>query len=424
MEAVAGRLMSQVLDRDKPLWEMHVVDGLKNGRGAIIWRVHHSLCDGVSAADLMQKILDTSAEASLKIHRTRKQATRPKTVEDQLVDGLSSAVTNALGSLVSLEAGLLDFAQGILGAKEQGVLKGLVEILPEYAAAVERLPFNKACTGTRKFCWAEISMADVQAIRTTAAGTVNDIVLSVLARALNRYVKLHGESVVGRSVRVMCPISLRLPEQKNREGNQISFLPRTLPLDSRGPVETLHAISKRTETMKKSGALGLMGLAAKWLATVPPPIQAVFWRNIPDFILPFPLFNMICTNVPGSSAPLYAAGRRMLAAYPQVPTGYDLGVGCAVHSYDGKLFVGLTADTQAAPDVARLRDFLVLSFEELLRAATSKKKRRARKVSSKPREQQPEPTETVQAESSKLESREVPQGEVPALPAEHVVEAA
>ena len=64
LEALAGRLMSQVLDRDKPLWEMHVVDGLKDGRGAIIWRVHHSLCDGVSAADLMQKILDTSAEGS------------------------------------------------------------------------------------------------------------------------------------------------------------------------------------------------------------------------------------------------------------------------------------------------------------------------------------------------------------------------
>ena len=424
LEALAGRLMSQVLDRNKPLWEMHVVDGLQDGRGAIIWRVHHSLCDGVSAADLMLKILDTSAEGSLKIRRTRKPAAPPKTVEDQVVDGLSSAVTNALGSLVSLETNLLDFAQGILGAKDQGMLKGLVEILPEYAAAVERLPFNKACTGTRKFCWAEIPMADVRKIREVKGGTVNDIVLSVLARALNRYVKLHGESVVGRSVRVMCPISLRSAEQKHKEGNQISFLPRALPLDARGPVETLHAISRRTEMLKKSGAVGLMGLAAKWLATVPPPIQAVFWRNITDIILPMPLFNMICTNVPGSSAPLYAAGRRMLAAYPQVPTGYDLGVGCAVHSYDGKLFVGLTADTQAAPDVARLRDFLVLSFEELLRAATSKKKRRARKAARKAQEQPPEPAETVQSDPVESENREVPPGEVPAPTAEHVVEAA
>src|SRR5579885_3610973 len=197
LEALAGKLLSQVLDRNKPLWEMHVIDGLKDGRGAIIWRVHHSLCDGVSGAELMKKILDESPEGALKRRRANGRPMHAETEENDLVEGISKAVTSALGNLVSLEAGLLDFAQGFLGAKDKSPLKGLVDILPEYAASVERLPFNKPCTGARKFCWGEISMAGVQKVREAAGGTVNDVVLTVLARALARYVKLHGESAAG-----------------------------------------------------------------------------------------------------------------------------------------------------------------------------------------------------------------------------------
>ena len=124
----------------------------------------------------------------------------------------------------------------------------------------------------------------------------------------------------------------------------------------------------------------MVALAAGCLAAAPPPLQALFWRNLPDVVLPLPLFNLICTNVPGSPVPLYAVGRRMIASYPQVPTGYELGVGCAVTSYDGKIFCGLTADAHAAPDVGRLRDFLNVSYRELCRATGIKKATRTRKT--------------------------------------------
>jgi len=101
-------------------------------------------------------------------------------------------------------------------------------------------------------------------------------------------------------------------------------------------------------------------------------LQALFWWGLPELILPVPLLNMICTNVPGPPTPLYAVGRRMIAAYPQVPTGYDLGINCAVESYDGKLFFGLIADARVGRDVNRLRDFLYVSFEELSAAARKK----------------------------------------------------
>jgi NRPS condensation-like uncharacterized protein len=249
---------------------------------------------------------------------------------------------------------------------------------------------------------------DVQRIRNAAGGTVNDVILTVLTRGLSHYVKLHGQSVVNRFVRIVCPVSLRQSGQKESLGNQISFLPVALPMGARGPIRTLRAVAARTEIMKKSGAAGLVGLAARWIAAAPPPLQALLWRTIPEVILPVPLLNMICTNVIGSSTPLYAAGRRMLAAYPQVPTGYDLGVGCAVHSYDGKLFFGFIADTEAAPDVDRLRDFVVRSFQELCRAASLKKTRWAGDHEDAREPEQRGSAEPVQAEAPKSSNAEKP----------------
>ena len=218
-------------------------------------------------------------------------------------------------------------------------------------------------------------------------------------------------------------MTLRPPDRDNGLGNQISFLPNALPMDARGPVRMLQAVAARTETLKRCGALGFVTLAAKWFAAAPPPLQALFWRSIPEVILPVPLLNIICTNVIGSPTPLYAVGKRMLAAYPQVPTGWDLGVGCAVHSYNGKLFFGFIADTHAAPDADRLRDFLVLSFQELRRSAALKKvrgaKRAARLAQTKP-EQSAEPARTAASESANAE----PPASGPARVAGHTKEAA
>ena len=374
LEALAGHIFSGLLDRKKPLWDIHVVDGLKDGRGAIIWRMHHALADGVSGTGILKVMLDSTPNRSRVRRSPRYRPARPP-APDSTKDSIFDTVRNSLEGLLALENGLLGFAETLLDDQKRNEVKGLLEILPELAASVERLPFNKPCTGERKFCWAELNLADLQAVRKAVGGTLNDIVLAVLTRALARYVKLHGESVVNRFVRIVCPVSLRQGNQDEGLGNRISFLPVALPMDVRNPIRMVQSVRTRTETMKRSGAANLVGLAASWIAAAPAPVQALLWGGIPDIILPVPLMNMICTNVSCSPVPLYAVGRRMIASYPQVPIGYDLGVGCAVQSYDGKLFIGLVADAFAAPDVGRLRDFIVLSFEELCKSAQSKKAR-------------------------------------------------
>jgi diacylglycerol O-acyltransferase len=377
MEALAGRVLSQVMDREKPLWDIHVVDGLRGGRGAIIARIHHALADGVAGASLMKIMLDPTPEGS---HAIRKPRFHPKPAAPaaSMADALASAVHSSLQSMIAAEAVLLDFAGALFEERTQDALRKLVALLPELAASAERFPFNKPCKGERRFCWTEFPFARAQAIRESAGGTLNDVILTVITRAVSRYIQLHGEPVDGRFLRVVCPVNVRREDTGESLGNQITFMPVALPLDIDEPVRMLRAVAMRTEIMKNARTAHLVALMASWLGAAPPPLQALFWGTIPLVTLPMPLLNLICTNVPGSPTPLYAAGRKMIASYPHVPTGYELGVNCAVQSYDGQLFCGFTADAHVVPDVARLRDLTLESFHELAVSANVKMKRPAR----------------------------------------------
>jgi diacylglycerol O-acyltransferase len=385
LEELGGRIFSQIMDRRKPLWDVHVVEGLKDGRGAIILRVHHSLADGVSGVGLIKIMLDASPHGSPPGPKPRRHKPAPPG-NHSLTDAIGEALYSTLQSLIAAEACVLNISQALFSGQGQKGIEGLAAVLPELAASSDRLPFNKPCGGERKLCWTEIDFADVKAIREKLGGKVNDVVLTIVSRAIAAYVKLHKQPVTERFVRIVCPVSVRQDEGESL-GNQISFLPVALPLDVRDPVRNLAAVSKRMEIMKGAHAADLVALLASWIAATPPPVQAMFWSAIPKIPLPFPLLNLICTNIQGSPVPLYSCGRRMLTSYPYVPTGYELGIGVAVQSYAGKLFFGFTADAQVAPDVGRLRDFLDQSFQELCRAAGVKKppkKPRARKVKPEP----------------------------------------
>jgi WS/DGAT/MGAT family acyltransferase len=374
LEALASRVLTQVMDRRRPLWDIHVIDGLRGGRGAIIVRVHHALADGVAGASLMKIMLDPSPEGSHAIRKPRYEP-KPAGPPQSMAEALASAVHSSLQSMIAAEAVLLDFAGSLFEARTQEAVQKLIGLLPELAASSERFPFNKPCKGERKFCWTEFPLAEAQAIREAAGGTLNDVILTVITRAVSQYIELHGEPVAGRFLRVVCPVNVRHGDNGESLGNQITFLPVALPLGIANPVKMLHAVSMRTEIMKNAHAAHLVALLASWLGALPPPLQALFWGALPTVTLPVPLLNLICTNVPGSPTPLYAVGRKMIASYPHVPTGQELGVNCAVQSYDGNLFCGFTADAEVAGDVGRLRDLTLESFRELSAAARPKKAR-------------------------------------------------
>ncbi len=368
LEALASRILSQVMDRGRPLWDIHLVQGLEGGRGAAIVRIHHSLADGVAGASLMKVMLDVTPEGSQAVRKPRRRPVRAVVTRPSIVDALASGVHSSLESMIAAEGVLLGFSQALADPRTQEALQEMLALLPELAASSGRFVFNKPCSGERKFCWTEFPFAGVQAIREHAGGTANDVLLTILARAVSRYVRAHGDPVAGRFLRVMCPVNIR-QDTGETLGNRITFLPVALPLGIASPIRTLRQVAARTEIMKNAHAAHLIALLAAWLGAAPPPLQALFWKAIPQLPLPVPLFHMICTNVPGPPTQLYAVGRRMIASYPHVPTGYELGVNCAVQSYNGQFFCGFTADAKVVPDVERLRDFMRASYQELQRSA-------------------------------------------------------
>jgi len=379
LEALASRILSQMMDRNKPLWDIHVIEGLEGGKGALLARIHHALADGIAGTSLVKVMFDATPDVPRDVSRPRFRPNPAAQSNHSVADALTSAVHSSLESMIGMEALLLDFAQSLLTDGTKDALQKLVSLLPELGAASERFVFNKPCTGARKFCWTEFPLAGVQAVREAAGGKINDVFLTVVTRAISHYIQLHGEPVAGRFVRMVCPVSVRRDDQGQSLGNQITFLPVALPLDIDDPVRMLHAVAERTEIMKNARAAHLVTLISTWLGAAPPPLQALFWEMLPTLNLPMPLLNMICTNVPGPPSTLYAVGRKMIASYPHVPTGYELGVNCAMQSYDGTMFCGFTADADVVPDVGRLRDLTQTAFRELCRAAIPRTRSRKRR---------------------------------------------
>ena len=369
LRELAGRIFTPLLDRTKPLWEVYVVDGLAGERSAIVSKVHHCMVDGVSGVALLNIMFDPSPETPPLPKRQRYRPPKPPDASALFGDALKGSLQFTLDQLTGAGKNLLAYAMSLrLDPRALPGLQELLDMLPQLVGPLERLPFNRPCSGRRQVAWSEHSFTDARAIRTACGGTVNDVVLTVLTGAVMRYLKLHRESVRNRYFRVMVPVNLRQEDDRGMLGNCISMLPVVLPLFIKDPVERLRRISAQTEAMKHAHVAELVRAGISWLGALPPALQTLAGA-LPLVSTPVPIVHMVSTNVPGPQVPLYANGRRLLTLYPHVPAGWDVGLGLAIQSYDQKLFFAFTIDAQAAPDGERMKDFLDASFAELCKAA-------------------------------------------------------
>ncbi|MBZ5609437.1 MAG: wax ester/triacylglycerol synthase family O-acyltransferase [Acidobacteriia bacterium] len=362
----AGRLFTQMMDRSRPLWDMTIVDGLSGGRSVLISRVHHCLVDGVSGVGLLNVLLDPTLQPQSG-HKNRYHAPPLPGPSASLVDALATSYSEMVERMLSAQAATLNIVQSLMSDQALRGLDQLLRLVPELLAPVERLPFNQACLGPRKVAWSEFSIPEVKKVREACGGTLNDVVLTVVTSAVRRYAELHGAPVKNRLLRLMVPVNLRREGEPNGLGNRVSMLPVSVPLDLRDPVKLLDAIRQRTEALKTARVADLIHLLATWVGATPAPLQALL--DPLTSLLPVPPFNLVCTNVPGPQAPLYVLGREMLTYYPYVPIGNEMGLGCAIQSYNHKLYFGLTGDAAVVPDIDRLKRFLDQALQELRQAA-------------------------------------------------------
>jgi WS/DGAT/MGAT family acyltransferase len=371
LRELTGRCFTPLLDRNKPLWEVWVVDGLAGGRSALILKVHHCIVDGVAGIGLMNVMLDPSPEEQ---RLPKKKAYRPPKPPDAatlFVDAFTDSLAQIPKRLTDVRDALKGYGSLLKNDNVAAVgLERVVDRMPELLSPVEHLPFNRPCSGERQVFWTEFPFAEARAIRTACGCTVNDVVLTVVAGAVSRYTKAHGQTVKNRFFRPLVPVNVR-PEGESigAFGNLISLMLVTLPLGIRDPIARLKHIQELTQAMKGARTPELLRLSLAWLGLLPPPVQAFLAGNLSWLNTPIPLFHMVCTNVPGPQLPLYTCGQRVVACYPHVPTGMDVGISVAIESYDQKLYFALTTDALAAPDGGRMIDFLEASFKELREAA-------------------------------------------------------
>lgn len=360
----ATKVFAPPLDRNKPLWEIYIIEGLEGDRTAIVSKVHHCLVDGVSGIELLMVIMDVSPNPSAPLPAPEME--KPP-ADPPLARFLDAILDNASASIDRWAKSQMRFIDAIGdSARTRSVMRALETTMPYLQVPVVRAPFNQPLTPGRTAAFSEYSFQEIRQIRAAVGGTVNDVVLTVLGGGLGKYFEMHGQTTHNRSARVLTPVNVRPESERGALGNRVSMLLVEVPVGIPDPVERLEAIRARTERLKKRNiAEGMEGMSDA-LNTNPPMVQALLGR------MPTPsnsLANMVCTNVPGPMIPLYSLGHRLLAHYPLIPLGWEMGISLGVTSYDQKLYFGFMADAEAGADVQRLKEFADQSYIELRNAA-------------------------------------------------------
>lgn len=363
LKRLAARLMSQELDRGKPLWEMWVVEGLPDDRFAIVTKVHHCMIDGVGSVQLTGAVMRPTPERPVAIDPPPRWIPRPApTGLELVVSELTHRVVTPVKAIAAAALTALRPMQALGGARH--VATALGASLGAGVRSASPTPLNVPIGPHRRFDWTVADLGALKAVRARHGGTVNDIVLAVLAGALRTFLRRRGLDPSGLDFRAMVPVNIRDAKSRGDVGNRVAMMFVRLPLEERDPVERLHRTVAETMHAKRSKqAAGTQLIESLSDATT--PALMVQFANLTALARPF---NVVVTNVPGPPIPVYIHGARMLAAYPLVPLFANQALGIALFSYAGTLHWGFNADWDALPD---LHD-LVESVEHELAALTAR----------------------------------------------------
>jgi WS/DGAT/MGAT family acyltransferase len=357
---LAGRVLGQRLDLSRPLWEMWLVEGLENGRWAIISKVHHCMVDGVGGSDLMTHLFDLDAEAAPVPDRP---ATIPLPEAEPEPSWASLVLAGVTGTTVEQ---LRQVARLPYVARHSAATGRFVRGLPGYARGLRAgrgaASLNGPTSPHRRWSWTEADLGEARRVGTLLGGTVNDLVLAAVTRGFRDLLADRDELSPDTVVRSLVPVSVRLPDERGALTNRVSAVLVSLPCGEPDPVRRHELIREQTAALKASHqAVGptvltrLLGLAPNVLAVAAHTALRV--RQ--------PYVHTITTHVPGPPVPLYAMGRRLAEIYPYVPLAAGIRVSTGIISYLDTLYFGVTGDFDAMPDLESLNRGIRRGFDEL-----------------------------------------------------------
>jgi diacylglycerol O-acyltransferase len=364
LRSLTARIFSQQLDRSKPLWEMWLIEGLKDDRFALISKTHHSLIDGIAGIDLATVLFDLSPDPPPIKHSGRAwQPHREPGTPELVAAGLRGAVRAG----IELAEGALDALAhpDRALARTREAAEGIGEIVWAGLNPAPETPLNVPIGPHRRFIGIGSRLDDFKLVKNAFGGTVNDVVLAVVAGALREFLISRGLRTEGVELRALVPVSVRAADEHDTMGNRIVAMRGPLPVYIADPVQRLRFVSHAMDGLKESKqALGAEVIAGAQ-NFAPPTILAQASR------LNFStrLFNLLVTNVPGPQLPLYVLGREMLAAYPVafLPENHALAI--AIMSYNGQMNFGLLGDYDALPDIDLIGETIAAELATLVALA-------------------------------------------------------
>jgi len=372
LRQLAGRIFSQRLDRSKPLWEVWLIQGLEDGRFAMISKTHHALVDGVAGVDIATVLFDLGPVPA-QIGPDESWSPQPEPSDAELVaEGVKGLVRTPFSIAGRAVGALQNPGRSLEEAREAA--EGVGEIVWAGMNPAPDVPLNVPIGPHRRLRWVQGRLSDFKEIKNALGGTVNDSVLAVVAGALGRWLRTRGVRTEGLELRALVPVSIRTEDEHGALGNRIAAMRGALPVYVSDPVERLRQVRESMGNLKQSkqalGAEVISGLQD----FAPPTLLAQASRV--NFSTR--LFNLIVTNVPGPQFPLYLLGREMQEIVPVafLPENHALAI--AIMSYNGNVDFGLLADYDAMPDLEEFGAMLEESLAELLKEARARTKAAAR----------------------------------------------
>jgi WS/DGAT/MGAT family acyltransferase len=354
---------SHRLDRSRPLWEIVLLDGMADGRWALVWKTHHCLVDGVGSVGVVDLLLDPeptpyvplgpadyTALAVAAAERTRhvRLLHPPESVRQSASVGVAAARLGARALIHPREA--LDRSRGVIDL-----------LVRDELIAAPQSSLNVPIGATRRIAAVHVPLEELNAIRGGLGGTINDVVLCAVTAGLRDLLLARGEDPPTQGLRAMVPVNIRRDGDRSDLGNRVSSLFVDLPVSEADPVRRYELVHAAVRKQKESG----QALAAAAVTTLgglaPPVLHATFARSL----FAKRLFNVTITNVPASPRRLYAFGAPMVDVVPMVPLAAEHAVGVAVVSYAGGVTFGLCADRATVPDLEVFSAGIVTALREL-----------------------------------------------------------
>lgn len=367
LRELIGRVMSEPLDLQRPLWRIYLIEGLAEGRFAALSKTHHALVDGVAAVDVGAVILDPDPDGTDLDLPTDAWSPDAKGTEEVIRDRVSEATSRLAGPLQKMIRLDLDPTSATSNATRTA--RGFLE-LARRSDPVRPTLLNAEIGRDRRVAFAQTTLEELKSIAASAGATVNDVILSTSAGALRRWFDHRGEPVPEEFV-ALVPMSIRKPDEEGTLGNRMTTLLVPLPVGEADPAARLGQINETTTELKRSDGARAASMMIQASGMVPPTVNQVLGqmgsalapvnRVIPQRIP----WNLVISNVPGPPMPVYLLGRPMVAIHPYVPLSPQrraLSIG--VISYDGGIFFGLVGDRDRLADIDLIPGFIDAALAE------------------------------------------------------------